>query len=94
MVDGWTIDSWAEGKSSRFTGRSTASWPMRVSIRGHCPDGNDRRVKQFTTDGREEVMTKASVENAMAWCPDKDFDALTLEYPTRTSNAASISCKI
>ena len=34
MVDGWTIDSWAEGKSSRFTGVAlTASWPMRVSIR-------------------------------------------------------------
>ena len=51
-------------------------------------------MKQFTTDGHEEVMTKASVQNAMAWCPDNDFGALTLEYRTRTSNAASISCKI
>ena len=28
MVDGWTTDSWAEGKSVP----GNASWPMRVSI--------------------------------------------------------------
>ena len=59
MVGGWTIDGWAEGKSSRFTGRSPASCPIRGEYSHHYARMGMIDARQRT--GHEEAMTKASL---------------------------------